>query len=362
MQLTVQLHLIPDTEIAASLTATMERFNEAASWIAAELFVRQLTNKVEAQRLLYRQVRGDFGLSSQMAILCIHRACEAYKRDKAICPVFRPHAAITYDVRTMSFKGSDTVSLLMLSGRVSIPFLAGKYQRERFRHAKKQADLVLRQDGEWFLLVSVVVPDGTPVPVTDFIGVDLGIVEIATDSDGNAYSGKPVESVRRKHNLQRKRLQRKRTTGAKKKLQQIAGKEARFRRHENHCISKSIVESAKRTGRGIALENLKGISQRITARGGDARNKLGSWGFFQLRTFIEYKAKLAGIPVVLVNPRNTSRTCSQCRHCEKANRKSQAVFSCKCCGYVANADKNAARNIRSLALGAITKPPTGLAG
>ncbi len=134
-------------------------------------------------------------------------------------------------------------------------------------------------------------------------------------------------------------------------------KEARFRRHQNHVISKAIVESAMRTDRGIALEDLKGIRERVTARGGDARNRLGGWGFSQLGSFIDYKAQLAGVPVVHVDPRNTSRTCAKCGHCEKANRKSQGEFSCKACGHKDHADANAARNIRALA---VPKPAIGL--
>ena len=75
-----------------------------------------------------------------------------------------------------------------------------------------------------------------------------------------------------------------------------------------------IVQTAKRTECGIALENLKGIRARVTARGGDAKNRLGSWGFAQLGGFIVYKATLAGIPVEFVNPRYTSQTCAQCGH------------------------------------------------
>ena len=147
----------------------------------------------------------------------------------------------------------------------------------------------------------------------------------------------------------RKRLQKKDTKGAKKKLRRLSGKEARFRRHENHCISKTIVQTAKDTGRGIAVEDLNGIRGRITARGGDARNRLSGWSFHQLVGFLSYKAQDAGIPIVQVDPRNTSKTCSVCGHCEKANRKSQAEFLCKHCGFSANADWNAARNIRAQA-------------
>ena len=129
----------------------------------------------------------------------------------------------------------------------------------------------------------------------DFIGVDIGIANIAADSDGTEHWGEPVEKIRRKHNLQRKRLQRKGTKGAKKKLKRIAGKEARFRKHENHCITKKIVVNAKGTGRGIAVEDLDGIRERVTARGTDARNRLSGWSFAQLYAFLAYKAQLAGV-------------------------------------------------------------------
>jgi len=129
----------------------------------------------------------------------------------------------------------------------------------------------------------------------------------------------------------------------------MSGKEARFRKHQNHCISKSIVQTAKGTGCGIAIEDLEGIRGRITARGGDARNRLSGWSFHQLAGFLSYKAEDAGIPIVQVDPRNTSKTCSVCGHCERGNRKNQAEFVCKHCGFSANADWNAARNIRALA-------------
>ncbi len=352
MKITLQIQLLPDAAQADRLKAIMARFNAAANWIAGELFVRKLTNKITAQNLLYKQVRERFGLGAQTTILCIHRAVEAYKRDTSIRPVFRPDAAITYDVRTLSFKGPAEVSILTLSGRIVVPFLMGTYHAERIGHPKGQSDLIRRKDGKWFLLVTVDVPDGTKIPADDFLGVDMGLANIAADSDPESepYSGKSVEEVRRKHNLQRRRLQRKGTKGARKKLSRVSKKEARFRRHENHVVSKKLVETARRTGRDIAVEDLDGIRERVTARGTDARNRLSGWSFGQLYAFLAYKAQLAGITVETVDPRNTSRTCAECGHCQKSNRKGQAEFACKVCGHRAHADKNAARNIRARAL------------
>lgn len=111
---------------------------------------------------------------------------------------------------------------------------------------------------------------------------------------------------------------------------------------------KAIVQTAERTSRGIALEDLNGIRARVTARRRQ-RARLANWPFRQLRSFVAYKARLAGVPVVYVDPRNTSRTCPECGCIDKANRPNQATFSCVSCGYSAAADHNAARMIRARA-------------
>ena len=242
---------------------------------------------------------------------------------------------------------------------LTVPIVMGKYQAERMGTAKGQCDLVPRK-GKWFLIVTVDVPDGSPIMVADFLGVDLGLAAIATDSDPESepHGGKAVEAVRRRHNLQRKRLQKKGTKGAKKKLKRVAGKEARFRKHENHCISRAIVETAKGTGRGIAVEDLGGIRERLPAWSRDARNRLSGWSFGQLVAFLSYKTRLAGVPIESVDPAYTSQTCSACGHCCRDNRKCQAKFLCVSCGIGMNADKNAALNIRARAL---SKRAPGLA-
>jgi IS605 OrfB family transposase len=110
---------------------------------------------------------------------------------------------------------------------------------------------------------------------------------------------------------------------------------------------------AQGTARGIALENLKHIRERVSAKrtaGKRHRTVLHGWAFAQLRAFVGYKAVLAGVPVVYVNPAYTSQTCSRCGHCEQDNRKSQAKFRCVACGFSAPAGLNAAENIRRAAV------------
>lgn len=111
-----------------------------------------------------------------------------------------------------------------------------------------------------------------------------------------------------------------------------------------HCISKKLVGVAKGTGRGIKLEDLSGIRDRITVKKAQ-RSDLHSWSFHQLREFVGYKAAIAGVPLRLVDPRNTSRECSECGHIDKRNRPTRDDFRCKRCGHAGPADHNAAINI-----------------
>jgi IS605 OrfB family transposase len=263
-----------------------------------------------------------------------------------------------YDQRIMRFDGLDHVSLLTLQGRVLVSFLIGTYHLQRFdAHEPRQCHLVQRQDGTWFLLVVVQVPDGTPIPPTDFLGVDLGVLNLVTTSDGTTHSGERVEACRTRYARRRQRLQRaahlsqmdgKRPKNIRRALKRTAQREAGFRRNTNHGISKTLVAAATDNDCGIALEDLQDIRSRTRFRK-PQRARMTGWAFGQLRFFIEYKAQLAGVPVVLVDPKHTSQECSICGHIAKANRQTQARFSCKHCGYTTHADFNAAKNIKQRA-------------
>jgi putative transposase len=105
----------------------------------------------------------------------------------------------------------------------------------------------------------------------------------------------------------------------------------------NHDISKETVANAKRSRCVIAIGDVAHIRNRVKASKAQRRRPHG-WSFAQLRRFTTYKAKLAGIPIVAIDPRNTSRTCPECGVIDKANRKTQATFSCMHCAYAAAAD------------------------
>lgn len=226
-------------------------------------------------------------------------------------------------------------------------YSTGVRQLEWLKFQQGESDLVY-SGGKFYLLATCEVPEPTPEDVDGYLGVDLGITEIATDSLQTSYSGAQVKRVRRKHRRLRKSLQKCGSRSAKRKLKKLSGREARFGRNTNHVVSKAIVKTAECNRLVISVEKLTGIRSRVQVKRGQ-RDDLHRWSFFQLKGFLAYKARLAGVPLVEIDPRNTSRTCSKCGHCDKGNRKTQAEFVCQACGHADNADRNAARNIAAKA-------------
>lgn len=343
MHLTMQLKLLPMPEQSEAMLRTMERFNAACDTLAAIAFANRCANKVELQKLAYRAIRRDFSLGAQMTVRAIAKVVEVYKRDKDIQPTFRPHGAIVYDQRILSWKGADRVSIQTNDGRQIMPWVCGAYQHAQLNRARGQADLIYR-DGMFFLYVTIDVgdvPEGDP---TEYLGVDLGHRNIAADSDGETFCGAHNASLRNRHARLRRKLQKKRTKSAKRLLRRRRFKEARFATNVNHRISKAIVRKAKDTGRGIGMEDLTHIRARTTVRKSQRRAH-HSWAFAQIRSFVAYKAALVGVPLVCVDPKYTSQACPECGCIDRRNRATRDSFACISCDFSGPADTTAARNI-----------------
>ena len=183
------------------------------------------------------------------------------------------------------------------------------------------------------------------IETNETLGVDLGVVQLATDSTGESFSGAKVHEVRTRYQKRRSELQRVDTRSAKRRLKQLSGREKRFQKDTNHGIAKTLVQKAVISRKALALEDLTDIIRERTTIRREIRYERHSWAFFHLRMYSAYKAAWASIPIKFVDSRNTSRTCSACGHCEKANRESQASVRCKQCGFCCNADYIAALKI-----------------
>lgn len=344
MKLTTTVRVSGDP---TALLSTIERFNEACNWLSRVAFEERIFRWLPLQRRAYHELRHRFALRSDEAVVAVRKVAYAYsdraRRERRA--TFRLRGAIP--VYHHRYKRDGTVLLyghrLRFQARAGVA-LSGKQQA------------TLSYEGGRFVLRQVIeVPEGSEIEAVDVLGCDVGIVNLLTDSDGERYSGEAVERRRRIFSHRRRNLQRKGTRAARRKLRHIGRRQARYQRDRNHVISKRVVAKAKGTRRAIGLEQLDGIRSRITVRRRQ-RARHANWAFWQLRSFIEYKAALAGVPIVVVDPRNTSRTCPKCGTVDKRNRRSQAEFLCRSCGFAGHADHIAARNIMLRARAAGNRP------
>ena len=365
MKLVTQVKLMPDAAQASALERTLRTVNDAANWVSEVAFEHGVPREYELRKHTYAELKTR-GLGAQAAQHVIKKVRDSYttrtaniragnlgrhgsrrRRKAEYKPItFRPEAAQPYDDRCLSWQYDQrTVSIWTVDGRVkNVSFVCSPDALKMLQaHRRGESDLIAR-DGVFYLAATCDVPEAEPYEPDRFIGVDLGIENIATASTGYRAAGRALNRYRKRQLALRAKLQKKRTKSAKRRLKDRARKEARHAANTNHIISKTIVTEAERTGCGLSLEDLKGIRSRVRLRK-PQRVALHSWAFAQLGAFIVYKAKRAGVPLVLVDPAYTSQTCAQCGHVDKRNRVDQGLFICRGCGVVAHADRNASHNI-----------------
>jgi putative transposase len=309
---TVCCKLAIDAAADVALRQTQAAFNAAASYCATVAWNERVTNKNKLHHLVYGKTRITYRLGAQLACCARDKAAEAVRAARSnghtTCPTFDARGSIRYDARTYRLMSLDRVSLNTLTGRVIGQLVLGDFQRRYLYDTtwKIGGAELMRRANVWYLCITQSKVAPTPDEPTGYLGVDLGIVNLAADSDGETFCGADVQLLRERRHQHRRRLQLANTRRARWRLGKIARGEHRFQKDTNHCISKALVRKAHTTRKAIALEDLRKIRERVTVRRGQRRVR-HSWAFRQLRTFIGYKAQLSGVCVVFVDPRNVRR-------------------------------------------------------
>ena len=251
----------------------------------------------------------------------------------------KPFSSIRYDKRTLSvFLESGYCSISTVFGRKHYDFVLAEHYRKYASWKVQNAQLIVGR-GACFLNVQV---EGEAPPFNGGdkrLGIDLGINNIAVCSDNSFFNSKHLKNVKGKYQYLRAELQSKGTRSAKRKLQEMSGRERRFVRDLNHCVANEIVNKPFDV---FVFEDL--IAIRGKKKNKAFNRKLGNWSFNQLRSFVEYKSEAFGKKVMVINPYLTSQTCSTCGHVSRSNRKGRQ-FTCVQCGFTLDADLNASRNI-----------------
>lgn len=180
-----------------------------------------------------------------------------------------------------------------------------------------------------------------------FLGIDRNatrhIAVCANSRSGKIMKlGAKAPHVSKTYKKHRAKLQKNKKYSHLKKIEK---RQSNINRDINHKISRNVVDYAKKQNLSIKLEDLKGVRQNkktIAKNNKNLNHVIHSWSFYQLQSFIVYKARLLGVKVFFVDPFMTSQTCSKCG---SSGARTKDKFQCHSCQHSDNPDVNAAFNI-----------------
>ncbi|NJL65116.1 MAG: IS200/IS605 family element transposase accessory protein TnpB [Methylacidiphilales bacterium] len=382
--ISVKCKVIVPVELRVEIDRTLQDFADACNQILEVAKREKCWNTTKLHHKVYKPVREATGLKANHVCQAIRRVVGNAKAVKQVHPSgstlcqtpsetlrerrkaprrqvshkFRP-TSISLDVRTFQYiEESQTVGVTLMCGRVKFKMSIGGYQIALLRGQKPTSATFCKSRGkvcDYYINICVDIPTDPTGKTPRVIGVDLGRRDIATTSTGKSWSGGKIQNTRDRYSKVRANIQSKRTRSSRRLMRRLSGREQRFQKWLNHNISKQIVFDAKSNNAAIAFEDLTNIRESLNQkpRSKTERRRTNNWAFYQLRIFTQYKANIAGIPVVLVAPAYTSQTCSRCHHVHPVKGKSfrsGKSFKCGHCGFEHDADINAALNIAALGL------------
>ena len=317
-----------------------EIFNTHVDWAVES----KTYNKGRAHKDLYSTLRSLYPTVPSALLQSVRdTAMEAVKATQfKRVPRKKPTSALRYDARTITLRGHQ-ITLSCIGKRVQVLLYIPEYFREVFEtwEFKGAALTYTKRKKQFWVRLVFEKDDPTKLEDGNVLGIDRGLYHLAVTSQKQFFSSNQIRATQRRYLHNRKKLQQKGTRSAKRHLRKMSGREQRFMKDINHCVSKKI---AHQPGiRTYSLEDLTGI--RNQRRNKKMNKWMSSWPFYQLEQFLAYKAEALGKEVGFVDARYTSQKCSRCKHIHSANRK-KSRFSCGSCHYREHADIKAAYNIR----------------
>ena len=272
------------------------------------------------------------------------------KAERMMRPSMKEKCTMRYDVRTITLRGSQ-LTFSTCDKRIKTIISIPVFFTERYPDSEgwklKGANIGMDRKGRVFVNLIYECPDYDIVENDGkIVGLDRGVYNIVTTSEGVHYGAKDVRRVKRKYNHVRSVLQKKGTRSAKRRLVSISGCEKRFVHDQNHCISKKLANTAEDVSVYV-LEALSSMNRlRLKGKSNKTMRKwLSNWSYTDLEFKLSYKCQRNGILVEFVDARYTSQKCSVCKTIDKASRKGNR-YTCRHCGSSMHADTNAAINIR----------------
>jgi hypothetical protein len=245
------------------------------------------------------------------------------------------------------------ISTLDFRKQLLVPVKLAAYHREMLKGKTINTSVTLnkRGDGWWLTLSYDEVVRVLTEPSAPVVGVDVGIANFMTTSDGQHYGtfhGKLRERQKRDREKRRRKAKLRKCLEKKgvKKLPSTSSKSGqRLARHVRQSINRAVNQCfAQHEGAQIAYEHLSVATMKYKARAMNAY--LYASNLAHIPRQIAWNAAKRGVAAIRVKSAYSSLECSVCHHVDRANRPDQQTFCCVVCGYNTHADLNAALNIK----------------
>jgi putative transposase len=391
--ITARLKLLTTPQQQQALRQVQRAYRDALNAVSQYAFAQGKTSSVTTlHKGMYAQLRACYGLPSQLACTAERQVAATYqglwtkckknaehrrkgitkKRYKGLDKPPRYHSPTlqyTYGY-DYSFKEEQQVSVSTLAGRVIVPYQGYQNHLALIQHGARIGDAKLWYDQpkkQFYLLVplEIEVADPSPDRLAQVVGVDVGIRYLAVTSTATGkatfYPGTHIRHRANHYARLRKRLQRKGTRSAIRRVRRIGQRERRLKLHANHQIAKQIIEQHPHALLG--LEHLTDIrertkrrnrrrkqsgkgTERVSPKARKANRVYSQWSFAELHALISYKAVLSGARTVKVEAHYTSKRCPMCGYTAGENRPGKGLlFVCQQCHYTLHADLVGARNV-----------------
>ncbi len=288
---TVKSKLQVNAKEKAILIATLEQFALACNSVLEKAKETGKHRAYDLHHECYYKIKEYTGLTSNYVVRALARVAQSFGKKRPPTK-FYPSSLDLDKALFYYIPINETISMATVEGRLKLRLQLGNFQRHLLQGQNPKAATLSFDSCKKVFYINFVIDVATPEATGEgTLGVDLGINRIATTSDGERKSGRKINRTRQRFQRTRSSLQAKGTTGAKRTLKRLRGRQARFTKDVNHHLSKKIVNKAKITNSAIVMEDLKGIRDRSSKKGKRLRKLLGNWSFYQLRMFVEYKAK-----------------------------------------------------------------------
>src|SRR6266700_638515 len=245
------------------------------------------------------------------------------------------------------------ISTLEKRNTLRVPVKLSDYHRQMLTGHTINSSVQLNrgQDGTWWLTLSYdeVVPVQT-APDAPVIGIDVGIANFVTTSDGKHYGtfhGKLRERQKRDREKRRRKAKLRKCLekkGAGKLPSTTSRSGQRLIRHVRQEINQAVNQCfTEHPDVQFAYEHLSVATMKHKARAMNAYMRASNLAHIPEQ--IAWNAAKHGVQATRVRSAYTSQECSACHYVDRANRPNQQTFCCVVCGYSTHADLNAATNI-----------------